>query len=73
MRYWVKTKKVDAMIVKVVAKGRHVVPYNECNRSLWDEVGDLVGWTSSVVEVKLGNDIKVFDENHRLITSRTAW
>ena len=58
------------MIARVEAKGRHVVPYNESNRALWDEVGDLVGWTQSIVEVKLGSDVKTFDENHRLVATR---
>lgn len=43
-------------------KGTNVYVYDENNRQLWTRWGELQGYTSSIVTIKNGNQLYMYDE-----------
>ena len=43
-------------------KGTYVYVYDENNRQLWTKWGELQGYTASIVTIKNGNQLYMYDE-----------
>lgn len=53
-------------------RGDYVYVYDENNRSLWTKNGELQGYTSSIVTIKYGHQLYMYDEKGNSKGSRTC-
>lgn len=53
-------------------KGNYVYVYDEKNRQLFTQLGELQGYTSTIVTVKRNNYLYMYDEKGRQTGSRSC-
>lgn len=54
-------------------KGSTVYVYDENNNQLWTRNGELQGYTSSIVTIKMGSTLYMYDEKGNQTGSRSCF